>query len=90
MEFSKCILGLHQNTTNDTFRAELGWFPMHQHIRKRSLWYHLQQVDQQSMEYKVLMCNNKSIEKVPIGQLVLLLKNETKYLIKNPNYPVKM
>ena len=74
-EFCKMILHVQRKTPNNACRAELGQYPLLINIEKRAIkfWQHLNHSDPNSYHYKALKCQELSIEKSPLSQLVLRL-----------------
>lgn len=76
-EICKSILRVHRNTPNNGCRAELGQFPLLIRIQKRAIKFykHLKTSDPNSYHYKALQCQEESMEKSPLSQLVLSLSS---------------
>ena len=74
-EFCKMILHVQRKTPNRAYRTELGQYPLLINIEKRAIkfWQHLNHSDPNSYHYKALKCQELSIEKSPLNQLVLRL-----------------
>ena len=78
-EFCKSLLHVQRTTTNNTYRAELGQYPLIIKTQKRAIkfWKHLKYGDPLSYHDQALQCQELSKEKSPLIQLVLGLSSQT-------------